>query len=55
MALGIDLMNFTLRVYGILPVSAAGPLKVLLEKIASFFNRGPCLLHRPRPSRRSRP
>lgn len=41
MALGVDLMNFALRVYGILSISAPGSLKELLDRMASFFHRGP--------------
>ena len=40
MALGIDLFNFALRVYGVLAVSAPAALKELLDKMASFFSRG---------------
>jgi hypothetical protein len=41
MALGIDLINFALRVYGILSISAPAALKDLLERMGAFFSRGP--------------
>jgi hypothetical protein len=40
MAIGIDLMNFALRVYGQLKLSASDSLKGLLESLGSFFGGG---------------
>ncbi|MEO5914245.1 MAG: hypothetical protein ABIS50_08435 [Luteolibacter sp.] len=40
MAIGIDLMNFSLRVYGQLKLSASDSLKGLLESLGSFFGGG---------------
>ena len=40
MAIGIDLMNFALRVYAQLKLSAADSLKGLLESLGSFFGGG---------------
>lgn len=41
LALGVDLINFALRVYGILTISAPASLKNLLGDMSSFFGRGP--------------
>lgn len=40
MAIGIDLMNFSLRVYGQLKLSASDSLKGLLDSLGSFFGGG---------------
>ena len=40
MAIGIDLMNFALRVYGQLKLSASDSLKGLLDSLGSFFGGG---------------
>jgi hypothetical protein len=40
MAIGIDLMNFALRGYGQLKLSASDSLKGLLESLANFFGGG---------------
>jgi hypothetical protein len=40
MALGIDLMNFALRVYGQLKLSASDSLKGLLDSLSGFFGSG---------------
>lgn len=45
MAIGIDLMNFALRVYGQLKLSASDSLKGLLESLGNFFGSG----RRPSP------
>lgn len=41
MALGIDLINFALRVYAVLSVSAPASLKGLLDRMSAFFSREP--------------
>jgi len=40
MAIGIDLMNFALRVYGQLKLSASDSLKGLLDSLGGFFGGG---------------
>ncbi len=40
MAIGIDLMNFALRVYAQLKLSASDSLKGLLDSLGSFFGGG---------------
>jgi len=40
MAIGIDLMNFALRVYGQLKLSASDSLKGLLDSLGTFFPGG---------------
>lgn len=40
MAIGIDLMNFSLRVYGQLKLSASDSLKGLLDSLGGFFGGG---------------
>lgn len=40
MAIGIDLMNFALRCYGQLKLSASDSLKGLLDSLGSFFGGG---------------
>jgi hypothetical protein len=40
MAIGIDLMNFALRVYGQLKLSASDSLKGLLDSLGNFFGGG---------------
>jgi hypothetical protein len=40
MAIGIDLMNFALRVYAILKISAPAALKGLLDSMSAFFSGG---------------
>ena len=40
MAIGIDLMNFALRVYGQLKLSAPDSLKGLLDDLGRFFGTG---------------
>lgn len=41
MALGVDLINFALRVYALLTISAPAALKDLLHRMGGFFTRGP--------------
>jgi hypothetical protein len=49
MAIGIDLMNFSLRVYGQLKLSASDSLKGLLDSLGSFFGGGRRSVVPPKP------
>jgi hypothetical protein len=49
MAIGIDLMNFSLRVYAQLKLSAADSLKGLLESLGNFFGTGRRTAGSPKP------